>query len=105
MHEVLLQEACIADALGMVGLRHTLLQGAFFLKSSEQLLQIVLSQETLWNAAGNEVVIDVKSREEDESAANGPQWAEGARSSLLGPFLRFLPRKLLHDSAGEQASR
>lgn len=38
----------------MVGLKHTLLQGAFFLKSSEQLLQIVLSQETLWNAAGNE---------------------------------------------------
>lgn len=40
------------------------------------------------------MIIDVKSREEDESTANGPQWAEGAGSSLLGPFLRFLPRKL-----------
>lgn len=54
MHQVLLQEACIIDALGMVKLKYTLLQSAFFLKSSEQLLQIVLSQETLWNAAGNE---------------------------------------------------
>lgn len=52
--KVLLQEACIIDALGMVELKHTLLQSAFFLKSSEQLLQIALRQETLWNAAGNE---------------------------------------------------
>lgn len=70
----------------MVGLRHPLLQCAFFLKSSEQLLQIVLSQETLWNAAGNEMVIDVKSREEEESAANGPQWAEGRVLRYWDPF-------------------
>lgn len=54
MHKVLLPEACIIDALGRVKWKHTLLQSAFFLKSSEQLLQIVLSQETLWNAAGKE---------------------------------------------------
>lgn len=49
------------------------------------------------------MVIDVKSRKEDESAANGPQWAARADSLLLVPFLCFLPRKLQHNSAGEHA--
>lgn len=51
------------------------------------------------------MVIDVKSREEDESAANGPQWAARGGLFATGSFLRFLPRKLQHNSAGEQASQ